>query len=387
MAELTKSVRIVLTGGGSGGHIYPLFAVAEELRAQAPTQGIDLELIYMGPDDPWSASLGELGIPRRIIAGPKLRRGYGALQNVLDIPKFFIALVQAWWKLFILMPDAVFSKGGPGALPVIMLAWFYRIPIMIHESDAEPGLTNLISSRFAQNIAVSFESAVSYFNPRITMATGNPIRRILRQPPIAPPVAKRELGFAEDRPLLVVLGGSQGSASINEFVAVNLEELLQHVQILHQTGTVHFMEIQKLTHAVLMTSEAGNPDRNRYVPLAFFDKEMPLALSAADVVLSRAGSSAVSEIASFGKPAILVPHAAGGNGHQRANAYALAKTGAAIVMEEANFRPGIFLGELMTLLGDSQKLSSMSAAALAFVRPDAAERIAKSLLDLAQKPA
>jgi UDP-N-acetylglucosamine--N-acetylmuramyl-(pentapeptide) pyrophosphoryl-undecaprenol N-acetylglucosamine transferase len=378
MTSLT-TVRIVLTGGGSGGHVYPLLAVAEELKQRAAQSGADLELYYCGPDDTYAAAFVEAGVTRISIAGPKLRR-YFSVQNFLDGPKFFIALAQAWWKLFWLMPDVVFSKGGPGSLPVVLLAWFYRIPIIIHESDAVPGLNNIVSSRLANRIGISFESARAYFNPRLTAFTGNPIRRFLLGAHLDEAVAKRELGFAEDKPLILVLGGSQGSQRINEFILVNLKELTQNVQILHQTGLLNYREVQTLSRAVLLETAPEQVNRYRAVPL--FEKDLAVALAGADVVVARAGSGTISEIAVSGKPAILLPLPEAANDHQRKNAYEFSKTGGAIVIEESNLQYGIFMGQLNTLLKDEGKLQAMGAASLKFAKPNAAAELAGEVLGL-----
>ncbi|MEK7174395.1 MAG: UDP-N-acetylglucosamine--N-acetylmuramyl-(pentapeptide) pyrophosphoryl-undecaprenol N-acetylglucosamine transferase [Patescibacteria group bacterium] len=370
-------VRIALAGGGSGGHVYPLLAVAEEVKAFAAERSFALDLRYFGPDDEYATVLAEKDI--RIVGtpAPKMRR-YFALRNFLDIPLFFVALVKAWWSLFWFMPDAVFSKGGPGAIAVVVAAWFYRIPIMIHESDAMPGLTNLVSSRFASRIVISFEAAAKYFNPAITRLTGNPVRHELLEGRLPPETAKKELGFVDTEPLVLVLNGSQGSQRINEFLEINLPTLVKEVQILHQTGKANFLETKRLTQAALIDSDSINEER-RYKPVPYLGKDLPTALSAADVVVGRSGSGMIFELASFGKPAILIPLAESANNHQRTNAYEFAKTGAAVVIEESNLLPGIFISQLKTILTDQATLQKMNAAASAFSRPKAAKEIAEEV--------
>src|SRR3989344_2424531 len=159
---MVSAKRIVLTGGGSAGHIYPLLAVADSLKRLAIDYGMVLELYYMGPADGYAEEIEADDIHIRTVFAGKLRR-YFSLQNLVDAPKFFIGLVQAFWKLFWLMPDAIFSKGGTGALPVVLAGWFYRIPVMIHDSDSVPGLTNIISAKLASRIGVSFEHALKFF--------------------------------------------------------------------------------------------------------------------------------------------------------------------------------------------------------------------------------
>lgn len=378
--------RILLTGGGSGGHVYPLLAVAEALKkiVSAGDTNNELELIYLGPADAYSELLAQTGIKiYRLTAGKIRRYATGIPQNILDIPRFFWGLIQAFWKMFWLMPDAVFSKGGTGALAVVIAAWFYRVPVVIHDSDAIPGLTNLVSNFFARRVAISFEAARKYFHPAKTVLTGNPIRRRLLDKKIPPAAAKENLGFDPQAPLLLVLGGSQGAQRINDFVVIALKELLSRTQILHQTGKANYAEVKKLTSAVLLDIPVQQQAASRYHAVPYLeDEELVNALSAADVVASRAGSSSIFEIAAFGKPAILIPITESANDHQRANAYEFAATGAATVIEEQNLQPPIFLRELNSILNNPAQAEKMCQASRGFWKPEAAELIAKEILSL-----
>src|SRR3989344_8180094 len=150
-----QHIKVLLTGGGSGGHVYPLLAVAERLRSIAAAENINLDLDYLGPKDEWVKVLAPAHVKIGNVISGKFRR-YFSIDNIIDLPKFFLGLVEALIKVYIIMPDVIFSKGGTGALPVVCAGWFYKIPIIIHESDAAPGLTNSASSRFASRIAVSF---------------------------------------------------------------------------------------------------------------------------------------------------------------------------------------------------------------------------------------
>jgi len=377
---MAKTFRVVFAGGGSGGHVYPLIAVAEAI--QKMWQGVDspLEMYYVGPSDGYEQVFGEHNVAVRPILAGKLRR-YFSLANLFDVPKFFIGFFQAMWRLYWLMPDVIFSKGGAGAFPVVVAGWWYRIPVAIHESDAKPGLNNVFSARFAKKICVSFEEAAAYFDARKVVVTGTPVREELLRNPIAPEAAKDALGFSSSHPLFLVLGGSQGSVRINTFVLENLKPIMELAQVFHQTGPANFTEAQKISQAALIDASY----ENRYVPMGYLDDAtMRLALSAADVVLSRSGSS-ISELAAFGKPMILVPHPAGSsNDHQRANAYAFAETGAALVIEENNLFPGIFFAELKKLLTDNELRAKMSAAARNRFVVNAADAIATEILKLAE---
>ncbi|HUC31180.1 MAG TPA: UDP-N-acetylglucosamine--N-acetylmuramyl-(pentapeptide) pyrophosphoryl-undecaprenol N-acetylglucosamine transferase [Candidatus Paceibacterota bacterium] len=371
--------RIALTGGGSGGHIYPLLAVAEALQARLDALNVPAEFAYFGPKDPYSALLSERGVPVYPIASGKMRR-YFSLQNFLDAPKFVVGFFQALFKLYVMMPDVVFSKGGTGALPVVIAAWFYRIPVAIHDSDAQPGLTNITSGRFATRVFLSFERAAAYFNRNKVMITGAPLRTELLGERISKEAAKEIMGFDKSQPLTLILGGSQGAMRINEFVLANLQQLISITSVLHQTGPANFAEVQKLSSVAL----ANAPITYRYVAVGYFGNDMATALTAADVVVTRSGSS-VCELAAFGLPAILIPLTESANDHQRVDAYEFAKSGAAIVIEEANLLPGIFFGQLKNILSDADLRAKMSAASSAFFIPGAADKIADELMRISSK--
>jgi UDP-N-acetylglucosamine--N-acetylmuramyl-(pentapeptide) pyrophosphoryl-undecaprenol N-acetylglucosamine transferase len=372
-----ETFRVVLTGGGSGGHVYPLLAVAEQLQAKAAELKFKLELTYLGPKDPFSAALENRGIEMKLILGGKYRR-YFSLLNILDVPKLVLGFFQALTKLYVLMPDVIFSKGGTGAFPVVLAGWFYRIPVAIHESDAQPGLTNLLSSYFAKRVFVSFDDAAKYFNPRITTRTGVPVRRELFVGRTTKELARETLGFETASPLMLVLGGSQGSKHINEFILENMLAIIAETQIFHQTGTANYEDVQKLARAALIDASY----KNRYQAIEYLDDQnYALAMTAADIVISRSGSGSLFEIAAFGVPSILIPHE-GGNGHQSANAYEFSKNGAAVVIEEENLLPGIFISQLKSLLKNEDLRKKMGAEAARFYVPDAAEKIVEGIMQL-----
>jgi UDP-N-acetylglucosamine--N-acetylmuramyl-(pentapeptide) pyrophosphoryl-undecaprenol N-acetylglucosamine transferase len=380
----SKKIRVLFTGGGSGGHIYPIIAVAEALRDLAVAEGTELELNYIGPRDKYAEFLADEGIGVGTIASGKLRR-YFSLKNLLDIPKVFIGFLQSLFKLLWLMPDVIFSKGGTGALPVVIAGRFYRIPVIIHESDATPGLTNLLSSRFAARIAVSFESALKYFNPKKAAWTGTPIRKELLRDRITKEAAKEELGFDQKEPLILVICGSQGSERINEFVLTNLENLLKESQVLHQTGLANFGNVEKLSRAALLNVPIKTEAKRPYRAVPYLEENLKTALTAADLVVARAGSGTISEISAFAKPSILIPLKESANDHQRLNAYEFAKVGAAIVIEEPNLLPGLFLNQIRSLINNADLLNKMGLASGKFFKPGAAEVIAAEIIRLATR--
>jgi UDP-N-acetylglucosamine--N-acetylmuramyl-(pentapeptide) pyrophosphoryl-undecaprenol N-acetylglucosamine transferase len=376
-----NKLRILFTGGGTGGHIYPLIAVAEKIPPE-------IEVRYFGPASPLNREFETRGIKVSKIASSKWRR-YFSLKNFIDIPKFIFSFFQALLKILWFMPDAVFSKGGPGALAVILAARFYRIPVFIHESDAVPGLTNLFSSRFAKRIFISFKTAAQYFQAEKTILTGNPIRAGILEEITNQETAKKTLGFNPAEPVILVIGGSQGAVKINNFILDNLGEILKTVQIIHQSGPANFLEVKKESDFLLQT--LGDSFKKRYYLTSYLGeiKDLKEVFAAADLIVSRAGAGAIFEIAAFGKPAILIPFEEAASDHQRMNAYEYADEarlpdgqGAAVVLEENNFKPSIFISQVQKILGDAELKRKMSEAARKFSKPDAARKIAEEIFKM-----
>src|SRR3989344_2506560 len=223
-------IRILFTGGGTGGDIYSILALAQELQIRSSKNNLDLR--YFGSAGNYQYILATNGILVSNIISVKFRR-YFDLRNFLDILIFPISLIQAFWKVFWFMPGVLFSKGGPGALPVVLACWFYRVPIIIHESDSAPGLANLMASKFADRIAVSFNSATKFFiakNSKLSekiALTGNPTRKSLTDSALEQEAAKQIFSFDSKKPLILIIGGSQGSTKINDFMLNASLELME----------------------------------------------------------------------------------------------------------------------------------------------------------------
>ncbi|MEK7507483.1 MAG: UDP-N-acetylglucosamine--N-acetylmuramyl-(pentapeptide) pyrophosphoryl-undecaprenol N-acetylglucosamine transferase [Patescibacteria group bacterium] len=377
-----QHIKALLTGGGSGGHVYPLLAVAERLRGIAAAENIDLDLNYLGPKDEWISSLAVAHVGLGTIVSGKFRR-YFSIENIFDIPKFFIGLFEALFKIYFIMPDVIFSKGGTGALSVVLAGWFYKIPIIIHESDAIPGLTNSISSRFASRIAVSFPKTLEYFHPGKTAFAGTPVRKAVVSDIPEKAAAKERLGFDPAKPLTLILGGSQGAQRVNEFIITNLPTFLKETQIFHQTGTANYKNVEYLSRVTVGESRAGDTAKRMYIPVPYLNQEeVKVALAAADLVIARSGSGTIAEISAFGKPSILIPLTESANDHQRMNAYEYSKTGAAIVIEENNLLPAILADQIKSIVQNPMVMERMNVAAKNLFKPDAAEAIAREILRL-----
>ncbi|MBI3638364.1 UDP-N-acetylglucosamine--N-acetylmuramyl-(pentapeptide) pyrophosphoryl-undecaprenol N-acetylglucosamine transferase, partial [Candidatus Wolfebacteria bacterium] len=315
------------------------------------------------------------------VASSKIRR-YFDPRTLFDIPKFFIGFFQLLWKVFWFMPDVLFSKGGPGALAAVLVCRFYRIPVIIHESDSIPGLTTKISSYFSQRIAASFASVRNYLKGDIAVV-GNPIRRFLLSPGMTQEDAKRTFGFNSARPIILFIGGSQGAVRINDFVLDVFEDLIKDFQVIHQTGIKNFDALQKELRVI--TKNYAEEEKNRYKPFSYLEENLKSAFLAADIVISRAGSLSIFEIAYFEKPSILIPLPEAANNHQVKNAYEYAGTGAAVVIESANLTPNIFMSQLKKLISNPEVMKSMSAAAKNFYKPKAAKTIAEEILNLGNR--
>lgn len=373
---MNYTTRIALTGGGTGGHIYPLLAVADAVRAAQP-DAASCELHYFGPASSFDSEFRTRGIALHPISSSKLRR-YISIQNILDIPKFFWSFFQAFAKLYAVMPDVLFSKGGPGALPVVFAAWFYRIPVLVHDSDSVPGLTTRLSAKFAKRIAISFPNAAIFFPKAKIAFTGNPIRPELFTAVPDSATAKHALGFDPAISLIVVFGGSQGSTRVNAFIAENLPAILEKAQVFHQTGLMNNWNVEEAL------AEVPEAFKARYRAAAVLDADMvKTALSALDIAIARAGAGTIYELAGFKKPAILIPLKGSAGDHQRLNATAYSEAGAAIVLEENNLTRNVFLSELSKLLDDPALRAEMGERAGAFFKPEAAATLANALLTLA----
>ena len=379
-------MKILFTGGGTGGHLMPIIAVVREIRKLYSKN--DLKLYYIGPYD-------KLGIPllskenliiHTIISG-KIRRyfsrsGFSAsqinlatlLQNITDI--FFkipLGFVQSFLLILFINPKLVFSKGGSGSAIVCASAKILNIPIFLHESDSVPGLSNRIVSKWARKIFTSFPKT-EYFDELGAIAVGNPIREELLKGDVAK--AKEIFNLTSQKPVILFLGGSQGAEAINEFVLSVLSDILADYEVIHVSGARNYIKTQSESQVVLNLSK----DLKIYYHLYESLNEVQLknAYSASGLIVSRAGSGSVFEIAAVGKPSILIPLPSAASDHQSKNAYQYSKTGAAFVIEQENLTHNFFLSKINYLLSRSKK---MTEAALKFAKPQASKAITKEILE------
>jgi len=351
---MRKPLRVLLAGGGSGGHIQPSLAIASALRALDPT----IELLYVGSRLPLDASLIQsAGLPFVGLFTGKIRR-YFHWRNFTDPFLMLFGFFQSFWIVAQFWPDVVFAKGGFVSLPVALAAFFLRRPIVLHESDQVMGLSNRIVARLAQRICVGFPE-VMQGNSKATH-TGNPVRLSIQRGD-----AKRGYQlthFHTQKPIVLVWGGSQGSAEINRLVVGEFHRLKSIFQIIHITGLGKKTELQGLD----------------YAQFEYVDQDLPHFYVIADIVVGRAGANSLYELALLQKPNILIPLKSAAHNHQALNADYFERMGASVIYK------GDSLNDvLLALWNNSAQQDSMRVALRKLSKPEAAETIANILFEIA----
>lgn len=329
--------RIVLTGGGTAGHVTPHMSLIPKLREK----GYDIH--YIGTEKGMERGMIEHlpGVTYHVVQSGKLRR-YFSLQNFTDPFRVIHGAFTAVGLMRSLKPDVCFSKGGFVSVPVVIGAWMAGVPAVCHESDLTPGLANKICARFAKRVATTFQECADALGPKAVM-TGTPLRPALFQGSRAAGLALA--GFDGVKPVLLMTGGSLGAQSVNACLRACLPELLPHVDVLHLCGK-------------------GNVDESLlgmkgYCQKEFLMDEMPDAFAAADVVLSRAGSNSLSELLALGKPMLLVPYPKGASrGDQIENAESYRKRGLAHVLLQEDMNPQSLCAAVLALLRDKDELKA-----------------------------
>jgi len=366
-------MKILFTGGGTGGHVYPIVAIVREIRRIYPKK--DLEFYYLGPKDDFGLILlsQEDFIIKTIVSG-KIRR-YFSLQNFVDILfKIPFGTIQGFFLLLAIKPDLIFSKGGSGSIAVTYSARLLRIPVFLHESDVVPGLSNQTTAKWAKKIFTSFPKT-EYFDPEKITIVGNPIRKEILDGDKE--TAAEIFNLTLSKPIILIIGGSQGAEAINDFILLILNNLLRDYELIHVTGTKNLKEEEAEAQVV----EEKDEDIY-YHPVGFLDEgKIKHAYKAADLIISRSGSGSIFEIAAIGKPSILIPLPSAAGNHQSKNAYAYAETGASMVVEQENLTPNFFMENIQLLFLHPEKLEQMRNAALDFAKPLAARAIAREILE------
>jgi UDP-N-acetylglucosamine--N-acetylmuramyl-(pentapeptide) pyrophosphoryl-undecaprenol N-acetylglucosamine transferase len=368
-------MRVLIAGGGTGGHIYPALAVARSLRARPDPA----ELSWLGGHRGLEASLvPAAGIPLRRLALRSLRTVDLGAHALLDPLRLGASVPQAATILASDRPDAIFTTGGYVAVPVLLAAAPLRIPVVLWEGNVIPGRAVRATARLADVLAVSFDATCGALGAaapgRPCYVTGTPIRDTRE---LDREAARVQLGVPPGLRVLLIFGGSQAVRRFNGAVAAALPRLVERVAVIHVTGENGYA-------AALTAREALPVDRrDRYRPHPFLRDDMLAALAAADLVVGRAGSSTLAEVTALGLPSVIVPypHAAG---HQRANARQLVEAGAARLVDDEDL-DGDALLQAATLLDDPVAHLEMAAAARALGRPGAADAVADLVLAVAAR--
>lgn len=372
-------MKIVFTGGITGGHFFPIIAVAQQIFEVSEERKLLEPTLYYFSNEPYKENLlYDNHIKYVRIGSGKIRR-YASILNFIDIFRSGIGFIKALFKLYSIFPDVVFSKGGGDAFPTLLAARVLGIPVFIHESDSVPGRANMWAGKFAYRVAVSFEEAGMYFKKEKVAYTGQPVRTEILHP--LHEGAHEYLDLKSDVPTILILGGSQGSENINDIVLSILPELVKNFQVIHQVGVKNIDDAKR--RATLLLKQ--NENAFRYKPYGFLD-DLATRMSAgvASIVVSRAGST-IFEIASWALPSIIIPITDSNGDHQRKNAFNYARSGACIVIEEANLSPHVFLSELERLQSLPETRKRMSEKATAFFKPHAARSIAEEIVRIAEE--
>lgn len=376
-----------MVGGGSGGHVTPIVAVIRELKNQQPHAEIRV-WCDRGFSNQAKSILGhfDASIPLQTIIAGKLRRyhHFTLLQhftvpwvfwpNLRDLFLVIIGTIESIFRLIVWRPDVIFAKGGFVCLPVGWAAWVLRVPLVIHDSDTHPGLTNRLLAPIAHRIATG--APVEYYPYPVakTRYIGIPVGEHFRPFSEAEQRAgKHALGFDPVRPLTVITGGGLGAQRLNDNVALHLQVLLKSTNVILISGTAQYDELRALTPQ----------DDPRYQLRGFVSQGMAEMLGAADVVVARAGATSILELAALAKPTVLVPNAKLTGGHQLKNAKVYADKNAAIVINEDAFddpHDKSLVNAVELLLDDAHLRSSLGDALHSFARPHAAKDAADMIL-------
>jgi len=375
-------MKIVLTGGGSGGHFYPLIAVVEGIEEICKERRlIEPKFYYIGPMPFDMATLTEHDIEYRPGTAGKIKSSERSLAPITGPFKIVFGILRALPQLFSIYPDVVFSTGGYAAFPTLYAARLLQIPVVIYDADAAPGRVSLWSGKFARWIAVAHPDAAGKFPEKMRekiARTGHPIRTEIEQP--AREGGHEFLKLDPTVPTIFIVGGSQGAQAINEVVLDSLPTLLQKYNVVHQAGTNNVADVSGIASVALNTI----PHADRYRVFGLLNAlALKMTAGITSLVISRAGSGSIFEIASWGIPAILVPIPIDVSHDQTENAFSYARAGAAIVIEQRNLSTHVLIAEIDRLMTDEDARAAMKTAAASYARPQAGRKIGEIILSTA----
>lgn len=372
-------MRVVVSGGGTGGHIYPALAVATQLRTQ-----YQAEILFLGSDDGLETQLvPAAGFRLVTVKAGKVRR-YISWQTVKGVMRIPVGAVQAIEIVRKFRADVAFTSGGYVAVPTGLAAYLNRVPLLMHQQDVPPNLSNKQVAPLATRISVAFADSVAYFPANKTLHLGNPIRQaMLDIRRVGPMVARTQFGLAGEQPMLLVTGGSQGARHLNQVVCQALPDLLKICQVLQISGQDLYQETLAQSNSVLAEVDPALRARYRLVP--YLNEEMPAALQAADLVLCRSGASTLCELATLGKPGLLVPlPPAIGKSPQEANAQMFERRRAGLVIKNADLEPRLLAERVHYIMASPELLAAMMEASRSLAKPQATQEIVDELIKIAR---
>lgn len=366
-------MRVLFATGGTGGHIMPVIAVKEQLEILAQERNFEVDFLFVGHVDEVGRNLlEEHNIPYRLVYAGKIRR-YFSIENLTDVFKAIKGLIMAQWYVWKYMPDVTFGKGGYASVPGVLVSWLYQVPIVIHESDSLPGLANTFLGRFATIIAVAFPKVKEHFPAKKTTLVGNMTHSDIRQGDRD--AARERFKLTYEKPVVLIIGGSQGAQRLNALVWEVLPRLTQWMEVIHVVGPRNVKQAETFYRSL-------DTYQSRFYHYAgFLTHELKHAYAASDLIISRAGASSIADICLNEKPSILIPITIDA-GQQRSNAYEMAEIGASIVLEEPNLTPSIFLSQIEELIKQPNLMDAMGQRSANFATPDAARYLAEQVLEI-----
>jgi len=382
LATPSRPLRILVTGGGTAGHISPALALVATIKELEP----GAQFQYIGSRGGMERKQVEAaGVPFVAVSTGKLRR-YVSVKNVADWFRVPLGVVQARAAIARFAPDVVLATGGYVAVPPVVAAGMSKIPVLIHEQTTQIGLANRICARFATRVALSWDAALAHLEPALkskAWVAGNPVR-----PAIFGGVASKAVAYFglsdEWLPVVYVTGGSLGARVLNRAVEECLPQLLERCRVIHQCGAQLGQaerDLDRLTRARLLLP----PElQRRYAVTPFVKDELRDTLALADLVVGRAGAGTVSELCALGKAALYVPLVPTGGDEQTKNARMAQEIGAARLLAQTECDGAHLLGAITELLNDKSALKKMGDAAKTLARPNAAREIARAVIELAR---
>ena len=388
-----REIRILVTGGGTGGHVSPALAVIQKLREMAVEADWNPVFCYLGSELGVEKTLAqEAGVAFVGVQSGKMRRarsvaGLLSRRNLTDAFRVPVGIGQAMREVGRFRPDVVFATGGYVSVPPVIAARLKRVPILIHEQTVQVGLANRIAARCATRIALTFEEAGHDLPPRLrakSFVTGNPVRPVIFSGERTRAEARFRFCEPGDNalPTLYVTGGAQGAQSINRAVESVLAELLTFCRVIHQCGRQPEGQPQDAERLAAVAARLSPELRGRYFVTPFVRDEIGDVFALTDLIVGRSGAGTVAEACALGKPALFIPLVPTGGDEQTRNARRLADVGAAVVLPSAYLTGPRLLSEIRALVDDRERLEAMGSAARSLARPRAADALADALLAL-----